>query len=554
MFLPWTPFILNIALAVFQLLLIGAIDAILAIYSRFGGCYANSIRWTRQGGYPEMLISVCNSWKNLPKPTRVAMIFTVLTSLAASFADKGAVYFITPSVKMDMAGPFVAKSSQFAARGLQRTFGGWIGSMRQGTDIVDAMTKMINDTRNIPGTIGGRLYAPRTSNYVTICDRIDLRAFNAPNLLLSNGGCTEVQYLLVGVFNADLEKARVVNGAKGRWSLTVPATSKVSSTVLTLLRTSLTMVTGRKICALGDPEPKLSTGIKPGLTALPKTSVTQCVFPTGEISVLSSTSVPFFVSPVTKFRSIANAVFAEYDGLLQAMEVSINSTTPTTNSTLFLELTSHDSFIEAVFCFSYGNPAISLSCVYNHINTFLIGQKEVDTLFTKARGGKPFPDPPVASIAMTIEHVPALLSGVPQPISISGMKNATFESAHFMALLGYNFYADYDEEQLYVLFDTMDPHHGFKIPDWLLISMTTTMVVCLALWGATKVLLNARYTSSLYKVVATQLSPQIGVSAPMLMRSRFKPFEFEHITVVAVAEEGLLEADAKGSLEHTSPL
>lgn len=58
----------------------------------------------------------------------------------------------------------------------------------------------------------------------------------------------------------------------------------------------------------------------------------------------------------------------------------------------------------------------------------------------------------------------------------------------------------------------------------------------------TKVLLDIRYTSSLYKVVSIQLSPQIGISAPMLVRSKFEPFEFENTPVVPVND--LYELDA----------
>ncbi|KAF9987139.1 hypothetical protein BGZ75_001012 [Mortierella antarctica] len=550
MFLPWTPFVLNITLAIFQLLLVGAIDAILAIYSRFGGGYANSVRWTRQGGYPEMLTSLCHSWKNLPKATKVAMIIMIVASLAASLADKGAVYFIIPSVKLDTAEPLVVISPQFAPRGLQRTFSGWISSIRHGADLVDAMTKMINDTTNIPQAVNGRVHTPRTSDYETTCDQFDLHLLNASNLLLSNSGCTMVQYAPYGVFTADYTKASVVHVTKGRWSIRVPATSEAS---FSTLGTALNILVRGGICALGELSPKIALSLKPGLAALPTTLVTKCVFPTGEISVLSASVVPFFVSPATTFRSVAASVFEEQDDLLQAMEVSINSTTATTNSTLFMELTSQDSSIEVVFCFAYGYPTTSLSCMYSNFNLLIVKQQGMDSPIAKARGGKPLPYPPSTSLAMAMEHVLVLHNGVPQPISMPTMKNATFEAAHYMASLGHNFYADYNEEQLYVLFDTMDPHQGFKVPDWLLISITATMAVCLCLWGAAKFLLDARYTSSLYKVVATQLSPQMGMSAPMLMQSSFEPFEFEHIPVVPV--DDVQEADtskAKRSREHMS--
>ncbi|KAF9080151.1 hypothetical protein BGX23_002573 [Mortierella sp. AD031] len=330
---------------------------------------------------------------------------------------------------------------------------------------------MINDTKNIPEAVIGRVYTPRTSEYEVACDQFDLYAFNASNLLLSNSGCTVAQYLPLGGNNIDFNKARVVN-----------------------------------------------------------------------------------LSKVKNFRNVSTAVFGEYGDLLQAMEASIKNTTATSNSTLFMELKVHGSFIEAVVCssFEYPDPGvISMSCIYNNVNMFILKQQEINNLIVKARGGRTFPYPPVTSIAMTIEHIVALHNGVPQPVSMSTMKNVTYEAAQYLASLGQNFYPDYAEEQLYVLFDTTDPRQGFKIPEWLLISMAATMIVCFCLWAMTKVLLGVRYTSSLYKVVSMQLSPHTEISAPMLIRSKFEPFEFEDIPVVPVND--LYESDAsktKTSLKH----
>ncbi|OAQ23529.1 hypothetical protein K457DRAFT_130472 [Linnemannia elongata AG-77] len=551
MFLPWTPFVLNIVLAVFQLLLIGAIDAILAIYSRFGGEHANSIRWTRQGGYPEMLKSLYNSWKTIPKSTKVAMVITIFASLAASLLDKGAMYFIIPSVRQGEADPIVAKSSQFSPRGLQRSFTGWSGSIRHGTDIVGAMAKMINDTSNIPEAVIGRVYTPRTFEYEIACDQFDLFVSNASNLLLSNSGCTVAQYSPLAGINIDFNKVRVVNMSKGRWSVSAPATS-LSGFMPVQIEESI--IVGGRIYALGITEPRVASYIKPGLMSLPTTLTTKCVYPSGEISVLSASTVPFSFSTAQNFRNVSTAVFGEYGDLLQAMEASINNTKATSNSTLFMELKVHGSFIEAVVCSSFENPnpgVISMSCIYNNVNMFIVKQQEINTLIVKARGGRPFPYPPVTSIAMTIEHIVALHNGVPQPVSMSTMKNATYEAAQYLASLGQNFYPDYAEEQLYVLFDTTDPRQGFKIPEWLLISMAATMIACFCLWTMTKALLGVRYTSSLYKVVSMQLSPHIEISAPMLIRSKFEPFEFEDIPVVPVND--LYELDTsktKSSLKH----
>ncbi|KAF9343082.1 hypothetical protein BGX26_006289 [Mortierella sp. AD094] len=494
MFLPWTPFALNIVLAIFQLLLIGAVDAILAIYSRFGGEYANSIRWTRQGGYPEMLISLYNSWKNLSKSTKVAMVLTIIASLAASLADKGVVYFVVPLVRQGEADSVVFKSPQFSSRGYDNSFAGWSGSIKYGTDIVDAMARMISDAKNTSGVVSGRVYTPRISKYEIACGHFDLYEYDGnTSRFIFSSGCAVAQYLLWGAFVADFHKAKVVVVSKSRWSVSAPATS---TSMFTIVDASPGIGVGTTLCSLGGIRTTPASRFKPGLAALPSTTITKCVYPTGEISVLSASVVPFTFSTVKNFRDVSTAVFGEYGDLFQAMEESIK--------------------------------------IQKSHRTRPLKRQEINTLIMKAYGGKTFPYPPNSSLAMTIEHSLALHNGVPQPVSMSTMKNVTYQAANYMASLGQNFYPDYAEEQLYILSDTRDPQQGFNVPDWLLISITVTMAVCLCLWAMTKVLLDVRYTGSLYKVVSMQLSPQIDMSAPMLIQSKFEPFEFENIPVVPV--------------------
>ncbi|KAF9105555.1 hypothetical protein BGX27_009570 [Mortierella sp. AM989] len=535
MFLPWTPFVLNIILAIFRLLLIGAVDAILAIYSRFGGEHANSIRWTRQGGYPEMLNSLYNSWKNLPKPTKVAMVLTIFVSLVASLADKGVVYFVVTSIRHSEADSVVFKSSQFSSRGSTKSFTGWSSSTHYESDIVEAMERMINNARNISEVLSGRVYTPRTSKYEVACDQFDFSALDVSReRFMFSSDCAVAEYALYGVYSPNLYKAKVVSVSKGRWSINVPATPPF---MFSTIGTIPGIYVGTMRCSLGPNPVSPANRFKPGLAALPITRTTKCVYPTGEISVLSASTVPFSFSTVGNFRSVSTAVFGEYGDLFQAMERSINNITASSNSTVFLELKVHDSFIEAVVCYSFEYPTpgtISMSCIYNNVNMFIVKQQEINIPIMEAHGDKPFPTPPNSSIALTIEHTLALHNGTPKPISISTMKNTTYEAANYMASLGQNFYSDYDEEQLYVLFDTTDPQQGFEVSDWLLVSITITMVICLCLWAMTKAFLDVRYTSSLHKVITIQLSPQMKILAPMLIRSKFEPFEFENIPVVPV--------------------
>ncbi|KAF9938975.1 hypothetical protein BGZ67_010174 [Mortierella alpina] len=391
MFLPWSLVTANIILAVFQFLLIGTIGAVLAIYSRFGGDHANSIRWVRQGGYLELLSSVYNSWRRLLNSTKVALSLTICASLSASLADKGAAYFIAIADRQINPSFTLVNTSQFLpfTSGLLEP-SGWSVNIRHGADIVDAMARRINDTRNIPNAV-----------------------------------------------------------------------------------------------------------------------------------------------PVQRFRNVSATVFDNYNDMFEAMEASVNSATLQSTTNLFTEVKVSHSTIEMLACYSGQIPG--LMCVYTIISTVVTKSKALDPIIVEARQGRPLSQSQGASftVAMRILHTVASVNGTRQAISISTMKDATFAAAHYLALLGHNFYMDWNASQLYVIYDTADIETGLEVPLWLIWGIATIMLACLCFWAATEYFLDERCLGSLQKNIALSLGARLTGSAPMVMRSKFDPLEFEDVPILS---------------------
>jgi hypothetical protein len=65
-----------------------------------------------------------------------------------------------------------------------------------------------------------------------------------------------------------------------------------------------------------------------------------------------------------------------------------------------------------------------------------------------------------------------------------------------------------------------------------MLCIAVTMVVCLGLWAATEYFMDARYTSSLHKNITMQLDARVKCSAPMVMKSKVDPLEFEKVPIV----------------------
>ncbi|KAF9105554.1 hypothetical protein BGX27_009569 [Mortierella sp. AM989] len=535
MFLTWSLFTVNVILAVFQFLLVGAIGAILAIYSRFGGEYANSIRWTRQGGYPEMLNSLYNSWKSVPKSTKGAMVLTVFASLVASLADKGAVYFITLAERQTNASFIMVNTSQFVpvSAGVRR-LSGWSTNIPYGADIVEAMVKMINDTKNIPEVVSDRVYIPQTSEYEIGCNQMAVVALETnitehPQFILRSEGCM-VLIFGVSVGNKPLfANATIINRSNGRWSIAMPFIPLQYPSEIV------------PIAVLGNNSTDLGAGFKlgggllvspqDGIVSLPYTLTSKGVTLTGETLVLSVTNMPFSTSTVQRFRNVSIAIFDDYDDLFQAMEASVNNATFRWSTNLFTELRIANSTIEALICYSSGLPG--LMCTYTIIRAILVKQQDLNPIIAEARQGRPLSMETGPVVSMTIDHTVAKVNGTRQLISLSTMKNATFEAAHYLASLGQNFYMDWNASQLYIIYDITDIQSGLEIPFWIMLCIPITMIICLGLWVATECFMDGRYTGSLHKNIAMQLASQMKSSAPMVMRSKVDPLEFEKVPIVA---------------------
>ncbi|KAF9961317.1 hypothetical protein BGZ70_008324 [Mortierella alpina] len=533
MFLDWSLVTVNIILAVFQFLLIGTIGAILAIYSRLGSKHANSIRWVRQGGYPEMLSSVYNSWKRLPDSTKIAIVLTLCASLCASLADKGAAYFITIATRQTNGSVIMVNTSQFLPfyDGVQEP-SGWTVNIRHGVDIVEAMARKINDTSKIPNAMPGRVYIPQTSAYEG-CNQLAIRALHSktPQLRLTGGGCMDLFFVLALPYQPPAyANSTVLKRLNGRWSIVVPTTSSqwVSEIPVTAMlhKNSTFLTTMNHMVQVTWME------LKDGITTLPQTVTSKGVSSAGETLVLSISSVPFSTSTVQRFRNVSAAVFDNYNDMFAAMEASVNNATLRSRTNLFIEVKVSNPTVEVLACYSSQIPG--LMCAYIIITSVVTKQQPLNPILTEARQGRPLSQlQGNFTIAMRILHTVVTVDGARQSISTSVLKDATTAATHYLASLGQNFYMDWNASQLYVIYDTTDIQTGLEVPLWLIWGIAVIMITCLCLWAATEYFMDERYLSSLQKNIAIHLGARLPGNAPMVMRSKFDPLEFEDVSILS---------------------
>ncbi|KAF9958234.1 hypothetical protein BGZ72_000697 [Mortierella alpina] len=322
----------------------------------------------------------------------------------------------------------------------------------------------------------------------------------------------------------------VIQRSNDRWSIvtpTIPDPWVAEIPVVAMLQSNSTVLT-----VMNDLL-RIQVELDDGLTSLPETVASKGLSPAGETLVLSISSVPFSTSTAQRFRNVSTTIFDNYNDMFEAMEVSVNNATLRSTTNLFTEVKVSNGTIEALACLS--NQIPGLMCTYSIISTVVTKPQALNPIIAEARQGRPLTQSQGLNftVGMRIRHTIAKIDGKRQMISISTIKDATSAAAHYLALLGQNFHMDWDDSQLYVIYDTTDAEGGLEIPSWLVWCIAVSMIACLCLWAATEYVLDERYLSSLQKNIALHLGARLPGTAPMVMKSKFDPLEFENVPLLS---------------------
>ncbi|KAF8950450.1 hypothetical protein BGZ46_004529 [Entomortierella lignicola] len=505
-----------------------------------------------------MLESLVYSIKKVPARVTAVLAIAIITYFIASIGDILVVSRIHPTTFLYNPSFVVSKTPQFTQAYLPLAkFAGWTTSIPYGASITNAMISMINNTQNIQNPEIGKVYTPQTFEYEIKCNELNMYVFNKTDNspLLSNGGCSTGYFVPVSDANIDPSTVVLRNVSSGHWSMVAQGNSD-STTFPTTIGSIISAATDEWQCGSMDSEGSLQKRVY-GLALYPNTRVAKCVLPNGEIRVLSVSSVQFMgfsdvannteITDSEAFATSARLIFTEYDDLLQSMEYSMNHTTFQSNVTIFVEAKLGNSFIDVLYCNVLKSPLPleagykDQMCAYFTIESLQLKAQDVNPLISTARGNRPFTISYNLTTSMTVNHIISPAVQGSQPISMDQIRNYTTEAARYMASLGQNFYADYDESQLYVIFDTMDIVEGFQMPYWLFLTIFICMGVFLVLFGLTEWLMDGLYTSSLYKVISqevvSQMPSDLKLKAPLLLRSRLSPIRLGGYDIVPRDEQ-----------------
>ncbi|KAF9176924.1 hypothetical protein BGZ50_009434, partial [Haplosporangium sp. Z 11] len=217
--------ILSLFFSAFKTLLVGALGGLLSIYARFGNEYANSIRWSRQGGYLEMAITLRNSFRYVPKSSVAVMFAVVTASILSMFAGVSVSRMVRQSEIEVNPSYLVSKTKHIMPELVSDD--GWSTVMGQGSTMESVLLSMINEPQNNPDAVPGRRYRPRTYDYKVACNRFDVtisRNLTGMKLEQPNSGCAVLYFDIVSFYIWNPENAVNERISDGKYKIVASGT------------------------------------------------------------------------------------------------------------------------------------------------------------------------------------------------------------------------------------------------------------------------------------------------------------------------------------------
>jgi len=557
---PISIFILNVLLAVFRSILLAAVGACFVIYSKYGGPYANSVRWIQHAGFLKMIRTFRHTRKYESSSAKVALVVAFLATIVASFLDKGIAHFIKPSLYIDQsyARTRVITTNQSAPEYFHRIFAGWSTAHSIDDNITYTMTSMLSSAVDT-NAIGDEIYSPVISPYTIRCTRFNL---SLEDVELTNNGCVGLNIHFHG--NTSLGQHSKISSSPDRWSILLSSNIQPYSIRLTPLTPIVNMTSShpstkpycvgvesfriRPFGGLGAADYNITDC---GLTSFPTTTTTKCIHETGDITVISITTTRFTFPDGVFDLSNAKKRFADQSNdLLRSMQETFKNKTIAPSNTpveLWVEIRAMDPSIEVLACsldYKLHGEDQMLECVYANINAMVVRQPLNSHILTKL-GKDSFGEPPLFSTYMTMEYVVNTKNGETSPISLEGLSSNVAEVSEYMARLGSNVYADFDGGKLYIEYDVSDKKLGYEIPLWILLLIGVLLIASiLVLLVATRV--GSPYNSSLYSVIVKQVPSEGDKSTSRLVMVKFNPLTFDSIPV-QLCGDNIGESDPGGA-------
>ncbi|KAF9135011.1 hypothetical protein BGW39_005103 [Mortierella sp. 14UC] len=546
MIIPTSFVVVSFTIGMIKVILSGTIGAILGFYVKYSRDeYADSIRWSRTGGFYEMISLYRNSCRQLPSRSRAIMILMISASLSTLFVT---ILLGAAVSRTDIAGTSATMGvfTQQPMPGDPTQWTDWSAYMESDATMAGTMASLFNDTRFNPYPSPRTVYTPHTYPYDVPCNEtgavISKNTQEMPFPYPSHHDNCKVVFLQIDSIIYDWDDKRASNRLISPDLHMVVAPLSYRKDGLFEMEPEFYAYNG-KFCSLKGPTAaSFNTFPKDGFTALPRTDAVRCQFGSDDSFILAATFIKFAVNRLTDFNKVTAMIFDDPSNLplLQSMNAAINNDTfssPINNSTmvLFTSLSTNVDFLVCVSKFLVQQNGMALLCTYLTTATIMVKPQPWDPAiaadFKRNSTLSVKPDSIRNQNDISVYHMPLGSRTNMITFSAAHLLQATTEATEYFASLGHNVVMDLQTERLFVLFDAVKLRDAFEVSTTLLIVTGSIVCVCLFLWVISEIRDPAVYNGSLYKTIYKEIKSK-EEDTPMLMDFKQDPLVFHGYQVI----------------------
>ncbi|KAG0366317.1 hypothetical protein BGX24_003765 [Mortierella sp. AD032] len=538
----------SITITIIKTILSGSIGAIVGFYVKYSGDeFSNSIRWSRTGGFYEMIALYRNSHGGLSIRSRTVMILLIFASLSTLFVTIP----LGASVSRTKRPANPANQGVFSRQPLPTdpfSWTDWIAYMEADATMEGTMSSLLNDTGFNLSPSPRTVYTPRTYPYDVLCTETGAVISKSPNgtaytYLSPHNNCKAV-FLGFDGKNHNWDDKRASN------QLISPGVHMIVAPITFLDGTIFDFdpIFYGKACLPKTPAITYLDDLpKDGLTSLPRTDATRCQFRSGRSFTMAITSIKFAVNHLIDFDKVTATFMDDPSNLhlLKTMRTAIDNAAfaSATNSSTMVLLTNMADNVDFLVCASV--PLLQPNdmgfiCTYIVTATIATTPQPWDpTIITDLNRSSP---PPVDKVGLinrneiSVYHMPLGSRDNMTTYSAAHLLKATTDATKYFASLGHNVYLDKEAMRFYVLYDTIELMDAFEISTSLLIVLGCVVVVCSAIWGFSETKYPAVFNGSLYKLIYQEIKSK-EKKAPMIMDFKHDPLAFNGYQVIPDLDE-----------------
>ncbi|KAF9429234.1 hypothetical protein BGZ76_001628 [Entomortierella beljakovae] len=532
MFLPWPYFVFQLFKTTVGAFSILAIDSLLAIYSRKGDKYANSLRWNRQTGFLERLGVLWNSCQNrIPWKVYLLLILTLGMNILALVIPVLISIPSDPATKLSETKAIeMVVSRQLIFPDVRKTFQKFVTAVPLGDDNTIKLAGLINNT--IPVKKFARVYTPRTSSYSVACNQASLRILHDDNIKqqysnISNESCAPILVSFIGPFLPNLTSPIVKSLDNGLYNFSVPISRAYPNTeALDALRSGITIGVDGFTCPTGYVEADSVITSSRKLLYPPELRGVKCINSNGAIKD-------------------AAQIFKDRSELIDAMAVYLDLNPKFEVPILFSQYKITNNVVDMLTCTVLPPGNLRLTCFYQSVSVIVTTVPEKDPLIpTKGRQGE-YGISNRYSFYTEIQQILSHVDGVPEKISTISMQKSVIELSEYLASLGQNVDTDWNLGNTYVVYDTQDIIRGFEIPVWVFAICCAVIALSMVLWVYTR-FKSPIYRGSFHRNISRQIAKQSitkNTKAPFLMYFDMNSKELDGTPIIAPYAMTISEAN-----------